>query len=107
VTDIITQQFDYGGHPIHTLQAGPDSGPLILLLHGKMFQAATWQETGTLAKLAEAGYHVVALDLPGFGNSPFTNIEPSEVLKIFPKQSNPSWALHGRTNCSGVYPGQS
>jgi len=93
VTDIITQQFDYGGHPIHTLQAGPDSGPLILLLHGKMFQAATWQETGTLAKLAEAGYHVVALDLPGFGNSPFTNIEPSEVLKTVINQSSQNKAI--------------
>ena len=81
MTVISEQQLDCGGHLVHTLRAGPDSGPLLLLLHGKMFQAATWQETGTLAELAAAGYRAVALDLPGFGRSPAADIKPAEILK--------------------------
>ena len=81
MTVINEQQLDCGEHPVHTLQAGPDSGPLILLLHGRKFQAATWQETRTLTTLAEAGYRAVALDLPGFGRSPAADIEPAAILK--------------------------
>ena len=93
MTDISTQQLDCMGHPIHTLQAGPDAGPLVLLLHGKMFQAATWQKTGTLAKLAEASYRAVALDMPGFGNSPAADIKPAEILKAAIKQASQDRAI--------------
>ena len=93
MTVISTQQLDCVGHPVHTLQAGPDTGPLILLLHGKMFQAATWQETGTLVKLADAGYRVVALDLPGFGRSPAADIKPVEILKAAIDQASQNKAI--------------
>jgi abhydrolase domain-containing protein 14 len=93
MTDISKQKLDCGGHPIHSLQAGPDAGPLVLLLHGKMFQAATWQETGTLAKLAEAGYRAVALDMPGFGNSPAADIKPAEVLNTAIDQASQNKAI--------------
>ena len=78
---VSSQQLNCMGHPIHTLQGGPDAGPMVLLLHGKMFKAATWQETGTLTKLVDANYRVTALDMPGFGNSPAADIEPADVLK--------------------------
>ena len=93
MTVISTQQLDCMGHPIHTLQGGPDAGPLVLLLHGKMFQAATWQETGTLAKLADTGYRAVAMDMPGFGNSPAADIEPTEVLKTAINQASQDRAI--------------
>ena len=93
MTVISTQQLDCQGHPVHTLQAGPDAGPLFLLLHGKMFQAATWLETGTLAKLADAGYRVVALDLPGFGRSPAADIKPVEILKAVIDQASQNKAI--------------
>jgi abhydrolase domain-containing protein 14 len=93
MTDISTQQLDCGGHPIHTLQAGPAAGPLVLLLHGKMFKAATWQETGTLAILAKAGYRALALDMPGFGNTPAADIKPAEILKKAISQATPSGAI--------------
>eukprot|EP00729_Bicosta_minor_P022294 gene22294-16087_t len=41
----------------------------ILLLHGAKFSASTWDQTGTIAALCEAGFHVYAMDLPGYGRS--------------------------------------
>ena len=93
MTVISSQQLNCMGHPIHTLQGGPDVGPLVLLLHGKMFKAATWQETGTLTKLADAGYRGVALDLPGFGKSPAGDLEPVEVIKAVISQAAPNGAI--------------
>ncbi|MBU1137997.1 MAG: alpha/beta hydrolase, partial [Proteobacteria bacterium] len=57
------------GHHINTLQAGDSSALPILLLHGKAFQAETWQGLGTLEKMASNGLFVIALDLPGYGKS--------------------------------------
>lgn len=61
---------------VHYLQSGPPTGLPILLLHGGRFQAETWRETGTLKALSAAGFHVIAVDMPGFGKTPTTKIKP-------------------------------
>lgn len=66
---------------LHYLQAG--SGLPIILLHGMKFQAATWQETGTLRMLAGMGMRALALDMPGFGKSPECEIEQDRALDGF------------------------
>jgi pimeloyl-ACP methyl ester carboxylesterase len=56
---------DANGIQLHVAEAG--SGPLVLLLHG--FPEFWWSWRHQLVALAEAGYHVVAPDLRGFGAS--------------------------------------
>jgi pimeloyl-ACP methyl ester carboxylesterase len=59
-----------GATEVHARRAGDPSDPGVLLLHGARFSSADWEELGTLAALAGAGLHAVAVDLPGFGQSP-------------------------------------
>uniref|UniRef100_A0ABM5FKF2 Protein ABHD14A isoform X1 n=2 Tax=Pogona vitticeps TaxID=103695 RepID=A0ABM5FKF2_9SAUR len=42
----------------------------VIFLHGQSFTSKTWEELGTLALLCESGYRAVAVDLPGYGDSP-------------------------------------
>ncbi|XP_017587815.1 PREDICTED: protein ABHD14A [Corvus brachyrhynchos] len=48
----------------------PPRRPDVLFLHGQAFTSKTWEALGTLALLAGEGYRVVAIDLPGYGDSP-------------------------------------
>lgn len=42
----------------------------VLMLHGAAFKSETWFNLGTLGALGLMGYRVVAIDMPGYGNSP-------------------------------------
>lgn len=55
------------GISVHVATAGPDRGPLVLLLHG--FAECWWVWRQQLVDLAGAGYRVVAADLRGYGDS--------------------------------------
>ncbi|MDD7966530.1 alpha/beta fold hydrolase [Actinomycetospora lemnae] len=52
---------------LHVAEAGPESGPLTLLLHG--FPGFWWSWRHQLPALAAAGHRVAAADLRGYGDS--------------------------------------
>ena len=56
---------ELGGARLHWVDAG--EGPLVVLLHG--FPETWWSWRYQLGPLAAAGFHVVAMDLRGFGDS--------------------------------------
>jgi pimeloyl-ACP methyl ester carboxylesterase len=55
------------GVRLYCLESGPADGPLVLLLHGFPELAYSWRHQ--VVALGDAGYHVVAPDLPGYGRS--------------------------------------
>jgi pimeloyl-ACP methyl ester carboxylesterase len=73
------------GQRVHGREAGPKAGPPVLLLHGAAFDSGTWEQLGTLAVLAGAGFRAVAVDLPGFGESKGARSDPEHFLeKLLP-----------------------
>lgn len=71
------ESMEFQGAPLFRITAGPKEGRAILLLHGAAFDSATWQKLGTIDVLANAGYRVLAVDLPGHGRSGGRRIDPS------------------------------
>ncbi len=68
------------GRNLHYLQAGDPDGIVVLLLHGARYSSETWSTLGTVDLLAENGYFVVALDLPGYGRSQSLDVSRDELL---------------------------
>jgi pimeloyl-ACP methyl ester carboxylesterase len=56
------------------------TGPVILLLHAGVADRRMWSEQ--LKPLAAAGYRVVALDLPGFGEAPMAVEQDAPWLDV-------------------------
>lgn len=83
MTEITSQTIKIDSCDVHYLTAGNPKDKSVVLLHGMKFQAATWQELGTLQRLAEAGFYAVAVDMPGFGKSPACSMEQDTVLEQF------------------------
>jgi pimeloyl-ACP methyl ester carboxylesterase len=74
------REVDLAGKKIHYLEAGAPSGGAVLLLHGARYSSQTWKELKTPEILAKEGFHVLALDLPGYGRSEVSPLEPEEFL---------------------------
>lgn len=74
--DIRSEWLVVASAKIHYLDSGPPDSLPVLLLHGASFQAQTWRDIGVLDALTENGYRAIAVDLPGFGESPSARINP-------------------------------
>lgn len=77
---VSVRQIIVTGASIHLREVGPKDGLPVLLLHGGRFHSGTWQELGTLAALADAGFHAIAVDLPGSGASSRSDLDPATFL---------------------------
>lgn len=78
VVAVESRELRLNGSAIHFLEAG--QGGTVLLLHGARYSSETWRELGTVELLARQGYHVLALDLPGFGASEDSETPPERFL---------------------------
>lgn len=86
MSETISNTLSVNSCRIHYLTAGNPERRTIVLLHGMKFQAANWQKIGTLQCLSDAGFHAVALDMPGFGKSPACPLDQHDVLSGLLKQ---------------------
>ncbi len=66
---------------VNTLSYKNSSNKNVVLLHGAKFNAKTWDDLGTINFLGQKGYSVTAIDMPGFGESPYCTMEQIEILK--------------------------
>ena len=55
---------------IHVIEAGPETGPAVVFLHG---WPQDWHAFASILALAAADMHAVAIDLPGIGESHVAN----------------------------------
>src|ERR1700752_2162857 len=53
------------GVRVHYQEAGDDDAPAIVLIHGFISSTLIWSDV--LLPLAEAGFRVIAIDMPGYG----------------------------------------
>lgn len=63
--DPLRRQYRLGEFELSVIEAGPEDGEPIVLLHGIPTGAELWREVQT--SLAAAGYRAYAPDLPGYG----------------------------------------
>ena len=88
---------------IHYLEGGNPQNPSVLFLHGASFSAKTWKELGTLKRLAQKNFHVIAIDLPGYGRSESISDYHAEFLPKLIKKLNLTGAVLVSPAMSGTY----
>ena len=74
---------DVNGATFHILESGhetPDR-PLVLLIHGFPELAYSWRKI--MVPLAEAGYHVIAPDVRGYGRTSGADVKYNDDLRPF------------------------
>jgi pimeloyl-ACP methyl ester carboxylesterase len=59
--------YKVNGHPLHVHEEGPADAPVALLIHG---WSSSWYALSPLFSELRNRYHLIAVDLPGYGESP-------------------------------------
>ena len=68
------------GLTVHLFEAGQPGRPCVLLLHGFPELAYSWRKV--IPALADAGYHVLAPDLRGYGKTTGWNADDVEAFRM-------------------------
>jgi abhydrolase domain-containing protein 14 len=97
-----SRRVEIDGGRIHFLIEGPGGGRPVVLLHGFSFRAETWEQIGTMAALAGAGYLAYAVDLPGFGRSSWSRVSPRAWLRTLRAWAFPKTWLRRLLDASGI-----
>ncbi|ADL69950.1 Alpha/beta hydrolase fold [Thermoanaerobacterium thermosaccharolyticum] len=71
------------GAMVHYLTSGHGDKGDVLLLHGKRFTIDDWVKYGIVDNIAEEGYRVIAVELPGYGKSEILDISYEDFLMKF------------------------
>ena len=58
---------EIGSTRVHYQDAGDENGPALILIHGFISSTLIWRDV--FLPLADAGFRVIAIDLPGYGYS--------------------------------------
>ncbi|GBM46978.1 Protein ABHD14B [Araneus ventricosus] len=91
---------------IHYLYVKPNNKKnlSVLLLHGQSYSAETWNKLQTIQNIAAFGYYAVAIDLPGFGNSPaIQGVKVTEYLSSVIDSLNMENVVIISPSMSGVF----
>ncbi|XP_059080722.1 putative protein-lysine deacylase ABHD14B [Tigriopus californicus] len=94
-SEIRERQVDIQGLKVAYLEALPGSvvepsGQTVLLLHGQAFKASTWhRELPTLQTISAMGHRAVAIDLPGFGNTPAQTVDEAKFMEAVIRALSP------------------
>ena len=100
---IVEERIPVRDTEIHCLRETSGQRGDVVLLHGAKFSSATWRELGTLNVLAEAGYRVLALDMPGYGDSPASSAPAEAVLQEILQSRAPEGAVMVGPSLGGRY----
>ncbi len=88
---------------IHYLEGGDSQNPSVLFLHGASFNAKTWKDLGTLKRLTQKNFHVIAIDLPGYGQSESISDYHAEFLPKLIAKLNLQKTVLVSPSMSGTY----
>ena len=86
-TNCKNEFFSWKQQQIRYQQAGPKSGPPVLLVHGLFVNSDHWRKT--IKGLSEAGCHVFAIDLLGYGYSSKPKIGSTEAEAVNGESGRP------------------
>jgi alpha-beta hydrolase superfamily lysophospholipase len=70
-----SRTFDIRGQKIHAMEAGKPGRQVALLIHG---WSSSWYATSPMLGLLAQRFHCLAIDLPGYGQSPRLS-EPTTI----------------------------
>ena len=101
--EIKAHQLLIQGANIYYLAAGKSEEKTILFLHGASFSSQTWLELGSIELLAQQGYRVIAVDLPGYGKSEKITGDRANFLLTFFQELNLTKTVIVSPSMSGNY----